>query len=211
MPAPSMESFRISIPLTGGTQDWRDMLLVHSFAGSDHKGCWTLQHPDAVLAQVVAVGREVLQRAATARELEMFPHQHILVDGYLPLRGRIPMLLRGPELLVSLPLLQWGSAWAPARLRGTPPRERGRRDPLWSRYSERCGLGSSGASFLGTSLGFSFCLRASALVAWEGCVALTAGEDLVGSRLAEMGQDLLLGGWLSPALSAVGEEEESTL
>lgn len=187
------------------------MLLVHSFAGSDHKGCRTLQHPDAVLAQVVAVGREVLQRAATARELEMFPHQHILVDGYLPLRGRIPMLLRGPELLVSLPLLQWGSAWAPARLRGTPPRERGRRDPLWSRYSERCGLGSSGASFLGTSLGFSFCLRASALVAWEGCVALTAGEDLVGSRLAEMGQDLLLGGWLSPALSAVGEEEESTL
>jgi len=42
-------------------------------------------------------------------------------------------------------------------------------------------------------------------------MALTAGEDLVGSRLAEMGQDLLLGGWLSPARSVVGEEEESTL
>lgn len=42
-------------------------------------------------------------------------------------------------------------------------------------------------------------------------MALTAGEDLVESRLAEMGQDLLLGGWLSPALSFVGEEEESTL
>lgn len=64
---------------------------------------------------------------------------------------------------------------------------------------------------MGISLGFSFCLRASALVALEGCMALTAGDDLVGSKLAEMGQDLLLGGWLSSALSAVGEEEESTL
>jgi len=121
------------------------------------------------------------------------------------------MLLRGPELLVSLPLLQWGSAWPPALLTGIPPTERGRSDPLWSRYSESGGLSSSGASFLGTGLGFSFCLRASALVAWEGCTALTAGEDLVGSKLAEMGQDLLLGGWVSPALSAVGEEEESML
>lgn len=114
-------------------------------------------------------------------------------------------------MLVSPPLLQWGSAWLPTLLTGIPPTERGGRDPVWSRYSESGGLGSSGASFLGTGLGFSFCLRASALVAWEGCMALTAGEDLVGSRLAEMGQDLLLGGWLSPALSAVGEEEESTL
>lgn len=121
------------------------------------------------------------------------------------------MLLRGPEVPVSLPLLQWGSACPPTLLMGIPPTESGGRDPLWSRYSESGGLGSSGASFLGTGLGFSFGLRASALVAWEGCTALTAGEDLVGSRLAEMGQDLLLGGWLSPALSAVGEEEESTL
>lgn len=64
---------------------------------------------------------------------------------------------------------------------------------------------------MGISLGFSFSLRVSALVALEGCMALRAGDDLVGSRLAEMGQDLLLGGWLSSALSAVGEEEESTL
>lgn len=42
-------------------------------------------------------------------------------------------------------------------------------------------------------------------------MALTAGEDLVGSRLAEIGQDRLRGGWLSPALSMVGEEEESPL
>lgn len=119
------------------------------------------------------------------------------------------MVLRGPELLVSLPLLQWGSAWPPTLPTGIPPTERGGRDPLWSRYSESDGFGSSGASFLGTSLGFSFCLRAS--VAWEGCMALRAGDDLVGSRLAEMGQDLLLGGWLSPALSTVGEEEESML
>lgn len=121
------------------------------------------------------------------------------------------MLFRGPELLVSLPLLQWGSAWPPTLLLGIPPTERGGRDPLWSRYSESGGLGSSGASFLGISLGFSFCLSAAALVAWEGCMALTAGEDLVGSRLAEIGQDRLLGGWLSPALSRVGEEEESPL
>lgn len=118
------------------------------------------------------------------------------------------MLLRGPELLVSLPLLQRESAWPPTLLMDRPPTERGGRDPLWSRYSESGGLGSSGASFLGISLGFSFSLRVSAL---EGCMALTAGDDLVGSRLAEMGQDLLLGGWLSSALSAVGEEEESTL
>lgn len=118
------------------------------------------------------------------------------------------MLLRGPELLVSLPLLQWESAWPPTLLMDRPPTERGGRDPLWSRYSESGGLGSSGASFLGISLGFSFSLRVSAL---EDCMALTAGDDLVGSRLAEMGQDLLLGGWLSSALSAVGEEEESTL
>lgn len=39
-------------------------------------------------------------------------------------------------------------------------------------------------------------------------MALRAGDDLVGSRLAEMGQDLLLGG---AALSTVGEEEESML
>lgn len=121
------------------------------------------------------------------------------------------MLLRGPELLVSLLLLQWGSACPPTLLTGIPSTERGRKDPLWSWYSESGGLGSRDASFLGTGLGFSFCLRASALVAWEGCVALKAGEDLMGSRLAEMGQDLLLGGWLSPALSVVDEEEESTL
>lgn len=119
------------------------------------------------------------------------------------------MLLRGPELLVSLPLLQWGSAWPPTLLMGIPM-ESGGRDPLWSRYSERGGLDASDVSFLRTGLGFSFCLRASALVAWEGCMALTAGEDLVGSRLAEMGQDLLLGGWLSPARSVVGDEEDST-
>lgn len=119
------------------------------------------------------------------------------------------MLLRGPELLVSLPLLQWGSAWPPTLLTGTLSTERDRKDSLWSWYSESGGLGSSDASFLGTGLGFSFCLRASALVAWEGCMALTAGEDLIGSRLAEMGQDLLLGGWLSPALSVVGEEEST--
>lgn len=121
------------------------------------------------------------------------------------------MLLRGPELLVSLPLLQWESAWLPTLLMDMPPTERGGRDPLWSRYSESGGLGSSGASFLGISLGFSFCLRVSALVALEGCMALTAGDDLMGSRLAETGQDLLLGGWLSSALSEAGEEEESTL
>lgn len=91
-------------------------------------------------------------------------HQHIPVDGYLPLRGRPPMLLSGPELLVSLPRLQWGSAWAPTRLIGTLLRERGRRDLLWSRYSENGGLGSRGASFLGTGLRFSFCLGASTLV-----------------------------------------------
>jgi len=90
--------------------------------------------------------------------------QHIPVDWYLPLRGRPPMLLSGPELLVSLPRLQWGSAWAPTRLMGTLLSERGRRDLLWSRYSENGGLGSRGASFLGTGLGFSFCLRASTLV-----------------------------------------------
>lgn len=121
------------------------------------------------------------------------------------------MLLRGPQLLVSLLLLQCESARTPTLLMDMPPTERGGTDPLWSRYSESGGFGSSGASFLGISLGFSFCLRVSALVALEGCMALTGGDDLVGSKLAEMGQDLLLGGWLSSALSVVGEEEESTL
>lgn len=161
--------------------------------------CWAILHWVVDIREDGTTGN-----SHSHRELEIF-----LSDGYLPLTGRMPMLLRGPELPVSLPLLQWGSAWPPALL--TPPPERGGRDPLWSRYSESGRLGSITASFLATSLGFSFLLRASALVAWEGCMALRAGEDPVGSRLAEMGQDLLLGGWVSSALSKVGEEEESTL